>query len=295
MRTYALSILNSVAVAVFLTAPAWAVQGGLALMVGGQSQVCADTNLNGCPDDSDGCCSASVFPGKPPVIWDLMVTCNQTPNDPASIRGLYPDAVYDFDVLAFDPMSQSGELRQISGTGVSQNNLITDGKGFVIPGPGGPVHAVEIMQLNHFSSGMLCNQAGPAVLVQTGDSAPRMLFGLQQVNCSGCANKPSSPCVPDTQNPTDLKVTVPLRTISGGVVWRDVYTHLEGGSVTLSAVNTETIPIGAIAINGLGPCSPTSAPTATEVGLALLTLILLATGSWALGRRRAFSESIPLP
>jgi hypothetical protein len=223
--------------------------------------------------------------------------CNQTSDDPPLIKGLYPDAEYDFNVLAFDPMSQSGELQQTSGMygnglDVSPDNLITSGKGFMMPGTGGPVHEVEITQLRHFSSGLLCNQGGPAVVVQMGPNAPGMLFGLQQVNCSSCANDPSSSCVSDTQNPTDLKLTVPLRTIGGGLVMTDVYIPVSGGSLTLSAGSTF---LGAIPLNGLGSCILTSAPTVTEVGLVLLTLILLAIGSWALGRRRAFSESIPLP
>jgi len=293
MRMYALSIVQSVAVAVFLTAPASAqLNGGQTLMVGGQSQVCADTNLSGCPDDGDGCCWADVDPSKQPPV--LHVYCYQPGAPSPLIRGLAGGGDFYFNVLAFDPMSQSGELQQTSGMygnglEVSQDNLITDGKGFVIPGTGGPVHEVEITRGGTLASGLLCSQGGPAVVVQTGPNAPRMLFGLQEVDCSSC---PGSACVPDTQNPTDLKVTVPLRMTDGSLVTRDVFIPLQGMSLTLSLDSTS---LGSIPLGGLGSCVLPAAPTASEIGLVLLTLALLATGVWALGRRRTFSESIPLP
>jgi len=283
MRTYALSIIQSVAVAVFLTVPASAQSAGEQLLVGGESQVCADTNLNGCPDQGDGCCWANVFRGTPAL---LQVLCYQPPAPVPLIRGLAGGTEFDFNVLAFDPKAQSGELEQTAGTDVSPANFITSGKGFVVPGTGGPLHEVTITQPRHFSSGMLCNQQGPAVVVQTGPNAPRMLFGLQEVDCSSC------PCVPDTQNPTHLKVTVPLRTTAGSLVTRDVFVAQQKGSLTLSLDSTS---LGSIPLGGLGSCALAAAPTASEIGLVLLTLALLAAGVWALGRRRTFSESIPLP
>ena len=283
MRPYALSIVQIVA-AVFLTATASAVPpSGEPLSVSGESQVCADTNLNGCPDVGDGCCSANVVRGEPPF---LQVLCYQPPAPLPLIRGLAGGTMFDFNILAFDPKAQSGELQQTFGTDVSPANFITSGKGFVVPGTGGPLHEVTITQPRHFSSSVLCNQQGPAVVVQTGPNAPRMLFGLQDVDCSSC------PCVPDTQNPTHLKVTVPLRTTAGSLVTRDVFVAQQKGSLTLSLDSTS---LGSIPLGGLGSCALAAAPTASEIGLVLLTLALLAAGVWALGRRRTFSESIPLP
>lgn len=293
MRTYALSIVQSVAVAVFLTAPALATPpSGEQLLVSGQPQVCADTNQNGCPDDGDGCCSANVFRGNPAL---LQVLCYQPAAPTPLIRGLAggPNE-FDFEVLAFDLKAQSGELRQTNaiGSDVDMKHPITSAKGFVMPGTGGPLPEVTIDQPPHSSSGMLCNQGGPAVVVQTGPNAPRMLFGLQEVNCSGCSSYPSLPCVPDTQNPTHLKVTGPLRTVDGSLVTRDAFIPLQGMSLTLSLDSTS---LGSIPLGGLGSCVLPAAPTASEIGLVLLTLALLAAGAWALGRRRTFSESIPLP
>jgi hypothetical protein len=293
MRTYALSIIQSVAVAVFLTAPASAVPpSGEQLLVSGQSQVCADTNQNGCPDAGDGCCSANVFRGNPPL---LQVLCYQPPVPTPLIRGLAggPNE-FDFAVVAFDLKAQSGELQQTNaiGTDVDMVHPITSAKGFVRPGTGGLLREVTIDQPPHSSSGMLCNQGGPAVVVQTGPNAPRMLFGLQEVNCSSC------PCVPDTQNPTHLKVTGPLRTVAadgGLLVTRDAFIPLQGMSLTLSLDGTSPTSLGSIPLGGLGSCVLPAAPTASEIGLVLLTLALLAAGAWALGRRRTFSESIPLP
>jgi hypothetical protein len=97
------------------------------------------------------------------------------------------------------------------------------------------------------------------------------------------------------QNPTDLKVTVPLRTTTGSLVTRDVFVPLEKMSLTLSLDSTSPTSLGSIPLAGLGSCVLAAAPTASEIGLVLLTLALLAAGAWALGRRRTFSESIPLP
>jgi len=288
MRTYALCIVEIVAVAVFLTVPASAQPYGEQILVGGQSQVCADTDAipKGCPDQG-GCCSANVDTSQQPPV--LHVYCYQPPDGGEPIRGLAGGGDFYFNILAFDTKAQYGELEQTFGTDVSPANFITSGKAFVRSGAGGPVYAVEITQPNHFSSGMLCNQGGPAVVVQTEPNAPRMLFGLQNVDCSGC---PSSPCVPDTQNPTHLKVTVPLRTTTGSLVTRDVFIAQQNGSLTSSLDSTS---LGSIALGGLGSCVFPAAPTASEIGLVLLTLALLAAGAWALGRRPAFSESIPLP
>lgn len=294
MRMYALPIVQIVAVAVFLTAPASAVPpAGEQLLVSGESHVCADTNLNGCPDEGDGCCSASVFRSETPF---LQVLCYQPPDDVAPIRGLAGGGMFNFNILAFDPKAQSGELQQTSGTygglEVTQDNLITSGKAFMIAGAGGPLHEVTITQPHHFSSGMLCNQGGPAVVVQAEPNAPRMLFGLQEVDCTSCSgdpDPPSSACVPNTQNPTHLKVTVPLKTTTGSLVMRDVFIPLP---LTLSVDSTS---LGSISLGDLSSCAGAAAPTASEIGLVLLTLALLAAGAWALGRRRTFSESIPLP
>jgi len=222
----------------------------------------------------------------PPYVGILEVLCSQPEDDVAPIRGLV-SGDFRFNILAFNPNVQFGELQQTygntEGTDVAPRNFITSGKAFVMPRAGGPVHEVMITQPTHFSSGMLCNQQGPAVVVQAEPNAPKMLFGLQEVDCSSC------PCVPSTQNPTDLKLTVPLRTTDGSLVMRDVFVPLP---LTLSVDSTA---LGSISLGELGSCAGAAAPTASEIGLVLLTLALLATGAWALGRRRAFSESIPLP
>lgn len=282
MRTYGLAILKTTAVAVFLTASVSAQQPGTPLLVGGQSQICADTNLDGCPDQGDACCSASVLPGTPNV---LRVLCSQPEDDLAMIKGL--PAEFDFNIVSFDPKALMGELQQTFGTNVSPANFITSGKAFPMSSSGGSVQEVMITQPRHSSSGLLCSQNGPAVVVQTGPNTPRMLFGLQDVNCSSC------PCVPNARNPTDLKVTVPLRMSDGSLMTRDVFIPLQDNSLTLAADSTS---LGSISLGSLGSCIlGAAAPTASELGLVLLTLALLAAGAWALGRRRTFAESVPLP
>jgi len=273
----------------------------MTLFVSGQPEIFVDTNTNGCPDDGDGGCSASVdIPPPPPpehsspatnaIITPadhatLTVSCMQPVSMGTPIQGLSGNPMFMFNLLNFSQMNQSGEVSQMPSMGVNPKDLILDGKGFMQEGQNGPVHVTEIQSLRGTSSGVLCNEGGPAALVRP-PKGPAMLFSLDEVNCNSC------PCSPDSQNPTHLKVMVPFKSVGGGLVERDVYIPLEMGALTLSADATN---LGNIVLNDLGFCPGRSgAPTTTDWGLMLLIVGLLSVGTWAIGRRASFAESVPL-
>jgi len=131
-------------------------------------------------------------------------------------------------------------------------------------------------------SGRVCSAGGPAAEV-TGDDGVKVLFALVPF--------------PDAQNPTHMCVhNVPVQLAVGGKVLRTVCFPVRNGMTDFALSSAPEAPFAIIPFASLPACgSRTGAPSMSEWGLMVLTLGLLAVGSWLPGRRRAFYESLPLP
>jgi hypothetical protein len=131
-------------------------------------------------------------------------------------------------------------------------------------------------------SGQLCNAGGPAVQI-TGDDNVTVLRELVPF--------------PDASNPTHMCVhNVPVQLTFGGKVLRTVCFPVRNNAVDLALETDSENPFAIIDLTGLPGCGGrTAAPTMSEWGLILLLGTLLAVGTWGLGRRRGFYQSLPLP
>jgi hypothetical protein len=131
-------------------------------------------------------------------------------------------------------------------------------------------------------SGQICSAGGPAVEI-TGDDGVKVLFAIVPF--------------PDAQNPTHMCVhNVPVQLTAGGKVLRTVCFPVRNGMTDFALGSTPDDPFAIIAFDSLPPCGPRAeAPSMSEWGLIVLTLGLLAVGTWVRGRRGTFYESLPLP
>ena len=126
-------------------------------------------------------------------------------------------------------------------------------------------------------SAVLCNDGlDPAVLV-TQASGVKVLLRMTSVYASG----------------QDYRcVMVPLPTISSGIQFFDVCFPVQyDGSVDIGTNSDVTVLIPGV----LPPCGSRAAPVASEWVLIALAAALLVAGTWLIGRRRRFSESLLVP
>lgn len=297
-------------------------QLSLPLQVSHQADVIVDTNQNGIPDPSDGFCSASLQMGTSPVKApgaagitvgpsdnvQILVQCNPgeecagpdqcvaPKSDGAALRAL--TGSYLFDVDSFDSSSSTGAVHEVAGSVVSPDRFIS-GTGSPQTGPGG-VGMSRLVQITRESDGssqgggLLCTSDGsPSGLITLANG----LHVLRQLDLLSCNQ---SSCSPSSGSPNFLRAPgVPFEVdFTHMFVLRDVYIPVvTDGTPKLTlgaAVDDSEIPMGSVDLSNLGACGA-GAPTATAWGLIVMALILLAVGTWAIGRRASFSRSLVTP
>jgi hypothetical protein len=127
--------------------------------------------------------------------------------------------------------------------------------------------------------GQICNAGGPTAQI-TGDDGITVLRELRPF--------------PNGDSPTHMCVdNVPVQLLLGGKVFRTACFPVNSDMTTPLTVE-DGAPFVVIDFNTLAGCGAVrGAPTMSEWGLIALMAGLLATGTWALGRRRSFYESLP--
>lgn len=79
-----------------------------------------------------------------------------------------------------------------------------------------------------------------------------------------------------------------------GFVLLDAYIPALGHKLIAALDGDPDHPLAVVDFDALGSClGRTKAPTMTEVGLIVLLVLLVVAGSWHLGRRATFYESLP--
>lgn len=233
------------------------------LLLGGQNMIFADTSANGCPGDpEDIACSVALHQ---PIPSTETINCTS-------------QGSLDFTLTQFDPTLMSYMATMPNGAGYST---------FVQRRTGGPVGVVSVSTPQGNGTGTLCRDGGRIVTRVAASTSPPLLFDMDLVNCANC---PDTACAPDPNTPTHLRsaLVFPMQLLG----FPSVYLPLVGK--TLSFTEDGTV-LGQLDLDQLGPCALEAAPTLTTTGLMLTALSLLLTGSWLLGRRQGFAQSLPLP
>ncbi len=232
------------------------------LLLGGQDMIFADTFANGCPDPQDLGCAVALHQPIPSTE-----TINCTSQGPL-----------DFTFTQFDPTLMSYMATMQNGASYSA---------FVERRRGGPVGVVSVSTPAGNGTGVLCKEGDRIVTRVTASTSPPLLFDMEFVNCANC---PNMACSPDPNTPTHLRsvLVFPLDLLG----FPSLYLPLIGKTLSFTEGG---MVLGQLDLEQLGPCGLEEAPTLTTAGLILMALGLLVTGSWLLGRRPAFAESLPLP
>ncbi len=144
------------------------------------------------------------------------------------------------------------------------------------------LQSVETSQ--EFATAFVCNAAGPALQLHIPAGGPALLLPLTPY--------------PNAQSPTHLRVaSLPFERAApnlGSFTFLNVYLPLENGAYTAALATSPDSLLVNVVLSALRRCAGrNSAPTATDWGLVALVLAMLGLGSWRLGRRRRFYESLP--
>jgi hypothetical protein len=189
----------------------------------------------------------------------------------------------DFGSAPFVPMSASFCASLGSCLSDSHMSLATGSAGQAagpIPLTAGVVFQTLFEPVQRSGFGQVCNAGGPAAQI-TGDDGVTVLRELRPF--------------PNSQSPTHMCVDdVPVQLLLGGKVMRTACFPVSNGMTPLSVGDGD--PFAIIDFTALAGCAGgKGAPTMSEWGLIALMAGLLAIGTWTLGRRRSFYESLPLP
>lgn len=269
------------------------------LMVSGQKEIAiVDANENGTLGDADDC----TFGAQIEMSGPLTVTTSQSSMasnrlracmgpcngygmldsssamatifscdwDSSSPGGPFVPACMEFGSSV--PSSSSSSC-SVTGMGASQGamsgpleikagRLFYPGFEFIIPEPG---------------FGFLCNAGGLAVEIST-------ISGRIVVTDITFKGDP----------PTHACVKVPFELDDGSKKLLDACVPLTmNGDIEYAAGSGD--PFAVTPLTGLPSCGGrNAAPTASDLGMVALGLALLGMGAWMLGRRRGFSDSLPL-
>lgn len=250
------------------------------ILVSGQTDIAIiDTNGNGSPDAED-----CRFMGFADTSGNLLVTSMQDSHMTGGTKLRVCSGTYSGNV---NPMFPT--LMNVVGTftastilgGIGFPNLPFSFDGAFLPPDGGP----RVVRAVWLTNGKKVN--GDNVVVGSGtlcDSSARVRLanGLSMIVGLGM----------DT--PGFVKVPhLPFEKADfSGFVMKDVYVPVSNGAITFSLMSDPTNILVEILLNGT--CER-PAPALSEWNLMALAVFLLVGGAWVLGRRRAFSEALPLP
>jgi len=149
------------------------------------------------------------------------------------------------------------------------------------------INQIDLQSLEtsqEFATAFVCTAGGPTLQLRMPPGGPAILLPLTPY--------------PSAQNPTHLRVaSLPFERAApnlGSFTFLDVYLPLANGADTAALASSPESLLVNVVLSALRPCAGRMAtPTMTEWGLVTLVLAMLALGSWRLGRRRRFYESLP--
>lgn len=248
--------------------------------VSGQNVIAIlDTDMDGMPDPPNDCNFTAQVTGSNLMVDGNLGTGTQLQGCTGDYMGtVSPNSGFEINftsapgVVGFVQLPTLVDLFQGSGgggSGVPSNGPLVIDK-----------IEIDFEEGSENAGGCLCNSGGPAAQVRTTDGMT-VLMPLEYF--------------PDSDNPQFLKAPgIPISNAIGNKVFIDGYIPVTSERKIVVQVEGSDDPIVEIDLDNLSPCGTQAVPTATEWGLIVLMLGLLAFGVWVLRQRPRFANAMAM-